>query len=139
MRCEVHACVLPILTYAVSNWWSGRTRTNKNRKTIRNEVDGHLKKLDEAQNVALRSILPVWKTTPIKIMQKEAATLLIEHTLNYLYELESPPLHRLEPRHPIWLRTKNAHGTKDPTRLERIARTYSPITQYSDPLVDSDS
>ena len=65
-------------------------------------------------------------------MQKEAATPPIKHTLNYLYELASLCLHRLEPRHSIRLRTKNAHSTKDPTRLERIVRSCSPITQYSD-------
>ena len=138
MHRAVHAYILPILTYAVSAWWPGRTRTNKNGKTIWNRVDGHLKKLDKAQNVALRAILPVWKTTPIKIMQKEAATPPIEHTLNYLFELASLRLHKLEPRHPIRLITKNAHSTTDPIQLERIARTCSPITQYSDPLVDSD-
>ncbi len=71
-------------------------------------------------------------------MQKEAATPPIEHTLNYPSEQASLRLHRLEPRHPIRLRTKNADSTTDPTRLEGIARTYSPITQYSDPVVDSD-
>ncbi len=96
------------------------------------------KKLDKAQNVALCAIPPVWKTTPIKIMQKEAATPPIEHTLHYLCELASLRLHRLEPLHPIRLRIKNAHSTTDPTQLEKIAQTCSPITQYSDPLVDLD-
>ncbi len=59
MQCVVHAYILPILPYSVSAWWPGRTRTNKNGKTIWNRVDGHLKKLDKAQNVALRAILPV--------------------------------------------------------------------------------
>lgn len=106
MRRAVHACILPILTYATLAWWPGHTRINKNNKTIRNGVDGHLKKLDKAQNVALHAILPVWKTTTGKIMQKEAATPPIKHTLDYLCELASLRLHRLEPRHPVRLRTK---------------------------------
>lgn len=113
------------------------TRINKNGKTIRNGVDGHLKKLDKAQSVALHAILPVWKTTPIKIMQKEAATPPIKHTLDYLCKLASLRLHRLEPRHPVRLKTKNAHSSSDPTRLEKIAKMCPPIVQYSNPLLDS--
>lgn len=106
IRRAVHACILPILTYAAPAWWNGRSRINNAGKTIRNGVEGQLYRLDKVQNTALRTILPVWRTTPIRIMQREAATPPIEHTLDYLCELASLRLHKLEPRHPLRLRTK---------------------------------
>ena len=43
----VHTCILPILTYAAPAWWPGRTRLNKQGKTIQNGVKGQLKRLDK--------------------------------------------------------------------------------------------
>lgn len=82
IRRAVHACILPILTYAATAWWGGRTRINNAGKTIRNGVDGQLKRLDNVQNIALRTILPIWRKIPIKIMQREAGTPPIEYTLD---------------------------------------------------------
>ena len=65
----VHACILPILIYAAPAWSPGQTRLNKYRKTIWNGVEGQLTRLDKVQNIALRTILPVWRTTLIQIMQ----------------------------------------------------------------------
>ena len=47
IRRAVHACILPILTYAAPAWWPGRTRFNKQGKIIRNGVDGQLRSLDK--------------------------------------------------------------------------------------------
>lgn len=58
-------------------------------------------KSDRAQSVALRAILPVWKTTPSIILQREAATPPIHHTLDYLCELAALRLHKLETHHPL--------------------------------------
>lgn len=125
------------ITYTAPAWWAGRTRVNNAGKTVRNGVEGQLNRLDKVQNVALRTILPVWRTTPIRIMQREAATPPIEYTLDHLCELVSLRLHKLEPRHPLRLRTKKAYHSLHPTRLEKLARLCPAITQYSNPLLDS--
>ena len=96
MRQAVHACILPILTYAASAWWPGKKPLDKRGKAIRNGVE-HLNRLNKVQNIALCTILPVWRTTPITIMQREAATPLIEHNLDHLCKLASVRLHKLEP------------------------------------------
>lgn len=137
IRRAVHACILRILTYAAPTWWAGRTRINNAGKTIRNGVEGQLKRLDKVQNIALRTILPVWRTTPIRIMQREAATSPIEYTLDHLCELASLRLHKLEPRHPLRLRTKKAYQSLRSTRLEKLAQLCPAGTQYSNPLLDS--
>lgn len=136
IRQAVHTCILPILAYATPAWWPGRMRLNKHGKTIRNGVEGQQVQLDKVQNIALRTILPVWRTTPIQIMQREAATAPMEHTLNYLCELASFRLRKLEPRHPLCLRIKRAHTSPKPTRLERMAKICPAFTQTSNPLLE---
>lgn len=59
MRQTVHVCILQTLTYRASAWWPKRVRKNKDGKDIQNSIDGHCKKLDKSQNVALCAILPV--------------------------------------------------------------------------------
>ena len=135
MRQAVHACILPILTYAAPAWWPGKNRLDKKGKVIRNGVEGHLSRLNKVQNIALRTILPVWWTTPITIMQREAATPPIEHTLDHLCKLAAIQLHKLEPRHPLRLRTKNAQTKARFTRLEKLAKSCASYTQYSNPLL----
>ena len=59
IRKAVHACILLILTYGTPAWWPGQTRTNSKGDIIQNGIETICKKLDKAQNVALRAILPV--------------------------------------------------------------------------------
>ncbi len=136
MQQAVHAFILPILTYSPPAWWPGQKRINSKGKTIQNGFNRHLKKLDKAQNLAPCAVLPAWKTTPTKFLQKEAATPPIEQNFNYLFKLASIRLHRLELRHPLRLRTKKANTTLSLTRLERIAWSCLFITQYSNPLLE---
>lgn len=131
----MHACILPILTYAAPAWWPGKNRQDKNGKVIRNGVEGHLSRLNKVQNIALRTILPVWQTTPTTILQREAATPPIEYTLDHLCKLAAIRLHRLEPRHLLRLRLKNAQTKDKLTRLEKLANICSLYTQYSNPLL----
>ena len=54
MRKAIHACILPILTYGAPAWWPERTRTNREGRTIQNDIDNNCQKLDKTQNAALR-------------------------------------------------------------------------------------
>lgn len=86
-RKAVHACILSILTYAAPAWWPGQNQTNAAGQTICNKVNAHCNKLDKAENIALCAIFPVWKTVPIHVLQREAATPPIHYTPDYLCEL----------------------------------------------------
>lgn len=97
MRRAVHSCIIPILTYGAPAWWPDVTRANQKGNIVQNQIQGLGDKLDKVQNIALKVILPAWKTTPIKILQREAATPPIRHTIDYLCELASLRLHKLEP------------------------------------------
>lgn len=138
MRKAVHACIIPILTYGAPAWWPDVTRTNQKGKIVQNRIQGLCEKLDKAQNIALKAILPAWKTTTTKILQREAATPPIRHTMNHLCELASLRLHKLEPKHPLRMRTKRAFAALNPTRLERLARRCPENVEFSNPLVESE-
>ncbi len=99
-------------------------------------LQGLCDKLDKVQNIALKVILPAWKTTPIKILQREAATPPIRHTIDYLCELASLRLHKLEPRHPLRIRAKQAFSSANPARLERLARRCPENLESSNPLLE---
>lgn len=72
MHRTVHACILSILIYAAPAWWPGRTRTNKEGRTIQNSIEGLCGyKVIQGQNIAPWAVLPVWKTIPISILQKK--------------------------------------------------------------------
>ena len=134
MREAVHSCILLIRTYGTPAWWPGRTRTNRKVRTIQNGMESNCQKLDKAQNTALRVILPVWRTTPTVVLQRAAATLPIQHTLDYLCKLAALRLHKLEVQHPLRIQTKQAHTAAIPSRLERLAKKCSNEVEYLDPL-----
>lgn len=70
--------------------------------------------------------LPVWRTTPIRIMQQE-------HTSDYLCELAALRLHKLKPQYPLRLRTKKAYDSNKPTCLEELAQRCLTNTQILKP------
>ncbi len=82
-----------------------------------------LTRLDKVQNIALRTMLPVWRTTSIQIMEREAATAPIEHTLDHLGKL-------------ALLRLQKAHTKAKPTRVKRMAKICPAFTQSSNPLLE---
>ena len=138
MQKAVHACILLILTYAAPAWWPGRNHTSAAGQTIHNKVNAHCDKLNKAQNIALCTILPVWKTVLIHILQREVATPSIHHTLDYLCKLTALRLHKLEARHPLRLKTKHAFTTEAPSRIERLAQKCAKEVEYSDPMLVSE-
>lgn len=135
MRQVVHACILLILTHAAPAWWPRNNRLDKKGKVIRNRVEGHLSRLNKVQNIAFHTILPLWRTTPLTIMQREVSMHPSEHTLDHLCKLAALWLYKLEPRHPLRLRTKNAQTKAHLTRLEKLAKICASYTQYSTPLL----
>ncbi len=138
MRKAVHACILPIFTYAAPAWWPGQSHTNAAGRTIHNKINANCDKLNKAQNIALRTILPVWKTVPIHIFQRKVATPPIHHTLDYLCKLAALRLHKLKARHLLCLKTKHAYTTAAPSRIERLAQKCAKEVEYSDPMLGSE-
>lgn len=99
LRRAVTSCVLPILNYASEAWWPSKGRP-KNGRTISNCVSGLLHILDVTQNTAIRAILPVYKTTPVPILQREAALPPAEVALDAKLYAASARIHPLDRCHP---------------------------------------
>ena len=78
----VISCVLPILTYRVDAWWPGLARSCGSRLTS-NGVNSTLSHLESTLRQAIRGTLPIYRTTPIPILHREAAIPPLELTLNY--------------------------------------------------------
>ena len=97
-------------------------------------MESNCPKLDEAQNTALPAILPVWRTTPTVVLQREAATPPIHHTLDYLCELAALRLHKLEVQYLLRIRIKQANTTANPSLLKSLAKKCSNEMEYLDPL-----
>lgn len=78
------------------------------------------------------------KTITTKVIQRKAATLPIEYSLNYLCELVSLQLNQLDPRHPWQLQTRNANANNPPIRLEKMAIKCVNLIQYTNHLSGSE-
>ena len=97
MKTLYNACVLPTLSYALPVWWNGK----KNQ----------IKKIENIQNRCLRTILPVFTTTPIHAMQVESGILPLQTWLDYMNRQVAARLAaKIDPTNPI-------HG-RLPTHLQ---------------------
>lgn len=102
------------------------SHSNVCRPSLENSVERHCRRLNLAQNVVLCAILPVWRTTPITILQSEAEIPPIHHMLDYLRLFVSLRLHQLQPKHPLRLQSNDKTQGKSPTCFERVAKLYKP-------------
>ena len=132
LRQAVHACVLPILLYAAEAWWPGKSRPNKGKITS-NRVGTHLQKLGVILHIALRGILPVYRTTPLGSLYRESAIPPIEIALNSRTETAAIRLHRLDNRHPLVRRMK-CPPTTTQMRFQRLAARAPTNLEWTDPL-----
>lgn len=60
--------ILPILIYTFFAWWHGSTQINNKDKTIQNTVGRLLKKINKVENIDLRAVFLVGKTTLTEIL-----------------------------------------------------------------------
>ncbi|KAE8218743.1 hypothetical protein CF319_g7441 [Tilletia indica] len=154
------ACIMTILLYAAPVWWRGLERKVTRQPRPRSatipahtvRVPGAVQqvRLTEAvQNVALRLILPVWKTTPITALQCEASLPPVRLVLDYLRALYAIRLHSLPLQHPITIRlaavvpfseqdsllqvrtrSNRGHLTMQTTPLLEMAREVTDVEQH---------
>ena len=96
----VDMCVIPVATFGADVWWPGLSRpTAQGRQTPKSTNLCNL--IDKVIHLALRSALPVWKTTPNAVLHREsgippARVLLEANRLRLASRLNS-----LDNRHPL--------------------------------------
>jgi hypothetical protein len=70
MKTLYNACILPALSYAAPVWWNGKK--------------SQIQKIETIQNRCLRTILPVFRTTPLHAMQVESGVPPLQIQLDHM-------------------------------------------------------
>jgi ribonuclease HI len=120
LRLAVKTCVLPTALYGSEAWYAGRMKPNNNRaraaandgKPVSAKLGWHIQELQKVINVAARAVLPVWRTTPVAVLHKEAglppATVVLEEAkLRFAHRLQV-----LDPLHPLVSRLSPGNQTR---------------------------
>ncbi|KAI1000568.1 hypothetical protein K3495_g7626 [Podosphaera aphanis] len=116
LRQAAVACVLPIAYYGSETWWPGRSRLGP-RGRISNRVDSLLQLLDKVVLKSARAILPVYRTTPLAALHREAGLPPSEISLNGRTTAATARLRHLDPRHPLLRRANRVTFLNHPTSL----------------------
>ena len=83
-----NACVLPVLSYAAPVWWNGKK--------------SQIQKIETIENRCLRTIFPVFNTTPLHAIQAESGIPPLRIWLNYMKQRAAARLSaRIDPTNPI--------------------------------------
>ncbi|RAL58012.1 hypothetical protein DID88_006739 [Monilinia fructigena] len=77
LRKAVITCVIPSLTYGTEAWYAGRTKPPRllrsgRSTTVSARVGWHIDTLDKTLSLAVRGVLPVWRTTPTVTLYRDA-------------------------------------------------------------------
>ncbi|KHJ30080.1 putative te1b-like protein [Erysiphe necator] len=108
----VDACVVPVATYRAEVWCPGLLRPKANGY-IKPPTSFHCGLIDKVLHMALRAALPVWRTTPNVVLQREGgippARILLE---GYRLRLAAR-LNSLDDRHPLRTRASEICAYSD--------------------------
>ncbi|ESZ89587.1 hypothetical protein SBOR_10028 [Sclerotinia borealis F-4128] len=140
MRKAVTTCVLPSLLYGTEAWYGGRFKAARRLKTGQTKVSArlgwHVTQIEKVLTVAIRGVIPAWKTTPVTALYCEtglpsAMAALEEAKLRFALRLQSvdathPLTKRIEP--PIIIKRRDT-GTRQrtKTKVQRLGLLVPPI------------
>ena len=104
-------------------------------RTVSNRIEGHLSLLQKVISTSARAILPVYRTTPISALYREAGLLPLEVELDSRSRMATLHTHRFDTRHPLkrrvsWVQTREIRVS----RFSGWALNF-PKTENIDPLV----
>ncbi|KAL5614700.1 uncharacterized protein BROUX77_000537 [Berkeleyomyces rouxiae] len=119
-RLAVIACVIPTAMYGAETYWPGLHRTSSRGNQVSTRAKHLANRIEGTLRVAMRAVLPVWKTTPSSALHREAAIapalLLLENKRQRLAARWTS----LDPAHPLVSRANASPET-------RLGRTLSLI------------
>ena len=101
------AVAMPILFYGLDAWLPGLDTGNSHPK--RNHISKtNLGKIQRVLNLACRMILPMWKTTPLEFLWKEAGIPPASVLLRHIQERIAVRYGTLDKAHPIRKRLRQS-------------------------------
>jgi len=104
MKILYNTCILPTLSYALPVWWNGKK--------------SQIQKIEKIQNRCLRTIMPVFTTTPIHAMQVESGVPPLHIRLNHMKQRAAARLAaKTDPTNPVHERLP-AHLQREAGRHE---------------------
>lgn len=137
VRRVIQACLIPTLTYAAPTWWQGHTRPSRTdpRRQVNSGMKTLCQKLEVVLNHGLRTILPVYRTTPSAVLHRETAIPPVGLLLDQCVALFSLRLNRLDSYHPLMARRTDPNPRVWPSRFTRLAAICS-TTEHISPLIN---
>ncbi|RAL58119.1 hypothetical protein DID88_002394 [Monilinia fructigena] len=141
LRKAVITCVIPSLAYGTEAWYAGRTKPPRllrsgRSTTVSARVGWHIDTLDKTLSLAVRGVLPVWRTTPTVTLYRDAGipsaeAMLEEAKLRFALRIQTvdeahPLVRRITP--PIITRGRGA-GSRQvaKTKVQRLGGLFPQV------------
>ena len=119
LRQAALAAVSASLYFGIEAWFPGQSLRRRD-KDISTRISSLIAICDRVQNIALRGILPVYRTTPVTALQREGGFLPAALALELRRLRFAARLRSLDPYHPLVARSQRpSRPTITPTRLQR--------------------
>jgi hypothetical protein len=111
LRKAVTTCVLSSALYGTEAWYAGRTKAAKHLRNgtaveVSTRVGGLVKMVQSAITLAARGVLPVWRTTPLPTLMRDAGLPSGEVALEEAKARFALRLQTVDDKHPLFQRTR---------------------------------
>jgi len=128
------AVVIPKALFASEVWYPGRTRSSFVRKggqfrQVQTGLQHSISLIQKAINHALRGCLPVWKTTPLPALYREASVPPVEQLLDSARVRHAIRLRKLDKHHPLVHRSTMTRTTNGAIARPTILQSAVTLVQ----------
>jgi hypothetical protein len=143
LRTAVTTVIIPTALYAAECWYGGRlqpcrgsVRAGRDNEMVSARIGWHIQAVQKVINTALRATLPVWRTTPNRILCRDAGVPTAEAALEEIRLRFAFRLGALDEDHLLVKRThipiiRRGRGAGAPfrarTKLQLAARVFKPF------------
>lgn len=130
VRQAMIACIQPVLMFGAEVWFPGTEITNEKMETKSTRVGYLVDRIQEVLVIAMRAILPVWRTTPNAALYRESGILPADQMLEAVRMRAALRMQSLDHFHPLAKRSEGEilgqHGGRSrkpvTTRLIRTGK-----------------
>lgn len=115
IRQAVKTCILPTIFYGIEAWWPGKHVLSWNRgreKELIHRSQLHLKTLSKVLHLALRAIVPSYRTIPLPALYREAGIPPTHIILDEIRLRKSLRLQTLDHNHPLRIRANGKRSSR---------------------------